>query len=459
MIKGCKNTFKLKKNSESGMTLLEVAIGMIIIGVLVVALLPFYKKYKYDSIKYDTSRSLGDVERALSRYALIHGKYPKPSQRDLKYGDAEYGKETTAVIGACVLNDPKVCRLNGFGDKDGTPGTDTVLRGDVPFAVLSLPYTSGVDGYGNRITYVISESLTNTDLTTFDDDWGVVRVKNRAGIADSAVNNFTAGDAHFALISHGRNGVGTYTSQGTLRAACSGVNWGQDIENCDLDSEYTNNFDASVVDSSGIPRDRRQGADVEGAAYYDDFVEFSNLLIEGTWLRSGDNIASGNSVNSSIVAVKVGAQNSTANPEDKVVYYNNVDGNGDGRDDPPTAKLNIVGANKSLKANAAYVNRLCPASDPGCNQETHIGDSNNFTAGIFNPAILGADASSNSGTVLSDSNGINCTTGEHLVGINGAEEVCEKIIPPSVKSLGSTLCDPTNGIYPRGVVGGVLVCE
>ncbi len=445
-------------NSESGMTLLEVAMGMIILGLFVVALLPFYKKYKYDSIKYDTSRSLGDVERALSRFALIHGRYPKPAARNLAYGDADYGKETGAAIAACVLNDPKVCRINGFGDKDGVPGTDTVLRGDVPFAVLGLPYTSSIDGYGNRITYVISESLTTTDLTTFDDSWGVIRVKNRAGVADSAINNFTAGDAHFVLISHGRNGVGTYTNAGTLRADCSGVNWGQDIENCDLDSEYTNNFDASVVDSSGIPRDRRQGTDVEGAAYYDDFVEFSNLLIEGTWLRSGDNIASGSSVNSSIVAVKIGAQNSSAAPEDEVVYYNDVDGDGDGRNDPPTAKLNIVGANRDLKANAVYLNRLCPASDPTCNQETLIGDGVNFNAGIFNPAILGTDGGGTSGVTLSNSGGIQCPAGEHLVGIAGAEEVCQKIVPPSVRSMGDDPC-PVPGEFPRGISGGVVICK
>jgi type II secretory pathway pseudopilin PulG len=445
---------------ESGMTLIEVAMGMIIIGLLVTAMLPFYKIYKYDKVRMETIGNLADANRALSQYALVNGGYPPPAPRNLGYEDAGYGVAYSGAIGACVINDPTVCRLNGVSDKDGPAGNDPVLRGDVPFATLGLPYTSSIDGFGNKLTYAVSEYLTVGSAIPFDDNNGVIRVQDESGtFTSTALRNEISNDAHYVIISAGHNSFGAYNKTGVLRSSCDTANaaFGRDRENCDLDSIYTNNF-VVYTRPDGVQDFDRVQSDVAGATYYDDYAKFSNNLIAGTWIRSGNSLASGpNFGASSRWAIKVGDQDANDNV---VSYY------GATASDAPRARLNIVGTDNSLLVSARVnVNRLCDVSTSACNQETHIGDltTTNIPANVFNPAIIGEDSGGLGGTTYSDSNGIRCGSEQAMKGIRFSEEDCEGNLTVSNPTFINSLKQGAGGCaantYAQGIdASGNLIC-
>jgi type II secretory pathway pseudopilin PulG len=445
---------------ESGMTLIEVAMGMIIIGLLVTAMLPFYKIYKYDSVRMDTLGNLADTNRALSQYALVNGGYPPPAPRTLSYEDPGYGVAFSGAIAACVINDPAVCRLNGVSDKAGPAGVDPVLRGDVPFATLGLPYTSSVDGFGNRLTYVVSEYLTVGSAVTFDDSNGVIRIQDEAGtFTPTALRNEISNDAHYVILSAGHNGFGAYTKTGILRSPCDtgDSDFGRDRENCDLDAIFTNNY-IVYTRPDGVQDFERVQSDVASAAYYDDYTKFSNNLIAGTWIRSGNSLASGpNFETNSRWAIKVGDQDANTN----VVSYH-----GGTASDAPRARLNIVGTDQSLLVSTRVnVNRLCDVSTTACNQETHIGDltTTNIPSNVFNPAIIGEDSGGNGGTTYSDSNGIQCGSEQAMKGIVFSEEDCEDNLTVSNPTFINNLKQGAGGCaantYAQGIdASGNLIC-
>jgi type II secretory pathway pseudopilin PulG len=423
MLRG-KNTARFT-TSESGMTLLEVAIGMIILGLLVTAMLPFYKLYRLDKVHMATLGNIADTKRALTQYALINDGYPRPAQRNLVYTDANYGTEFAGVINNCVINDPNVCRLNGVADKVAPAGVDPVLRGDVPFATLGLPYTSAVDGYGNRLTYSVTESLTAGAPSPFSDANGVIRIQDETGNATPDIlRKDVTTNAHFVIISHGRNGVGTFTQNGVLRAACNvGDNdLGRDRENCDLDAIYTNNF-IVFTKPDGLPAFARVRSDVPSTAYYDDYADYSEVLVQGTWLRSGASVAAGpNFTNSAALggwAIKIGDQ------KNGVVPYHGATANS-----PPFARVNVVGTDKGVSADRVNINKICDLSTAACNTETHIGDIKDAVLNpripveTFNPAILGVDGVGVDGTASADGGGITCGSEDAMTGIVSSEEDC-----------------------------------
>tara|TARA_R110002124_G_scaffold287216_1_gene471584 strand:- start:287464 stop:288861 length:1398 start_codon:yes stop_codon:yes gene_type:complete len=448
------------QGSQSGMTLLEVAMGMIILGLLVTAMLPFYKIYRYDKVRMDTIGNMADTSRALSQYALVNGAYPPPARRDLNYEDAGYGVAFSGAIANCVINDPAVCRLTGTSDKAGPAGNDPVLRGDIPFATLGLPYTSSLDGFGNRLTYTISEYLTVGSVVPFDDSNGVIRMQDEAGnFTPTALRNEISDDAHYAIISAGRNGFGAFTKNGVLRRSCDTGNsdFGRDRENCDLDAIFTNNF-VVYTRPDGVQDFDRVQSEKASATYYDDYAKFSNNLIAGTWIRSGNSVASGpNFGSNSRWAIKVGDQDANDNV---VSYY------GATSSDSPRARLNIVGANQSLQVETRVnVNRLCDISTTACNQETHIGDitSTNIPANVFNPAVIGEDSGGLGGTGYSDGNGIKCGTEQAMKGIVFSEEDCEGNLTVSNPSFINSLKQGVGGCaantYAQGIdASGNLIC-
>ena len=407
-------------NSESGMTLIEVAMGMIILGLLAAALLPFYRLYKFDKIHMTTLNNIGDVSRALTQYALVNDGYPLPADRDLTYGDANYGYSAVGPFSTCTLDDDEACRLTGTSDKAGPAGNDPVLKGDIPFATLGLPYTSAIDGFGNRLTYAVSEYLTIGSPVTFDDENGVIRIQDETGnFTSDTLRREVSDDAHFVIISHGRNGMGAFTRTGVLRSACdtADTSLGRDRENCDLDAIFTNNF-IVYTRKDGVADFTRTESAVAGAAYYDDYVKFSENLIQGTWLRSSDSIIGGPifAPNSSR-AIKVGAQTGG-----NVPYY------GASTSAYPHARFNVVGANNDLVATQVNVNRLCDLGTSTCNQETHITDitATPIPSNVFNPAIIGIDGGGNDGTTYANGGGINCGIGSESImrGIKESEEFC-----------------------------------
>lgn len=259
--------------SEKGFSLLEVAFALMLVGILLVPIIKSYDYYIQNRANTVTSSATKMVTTALMKYVAKHGHYPFPATRNIPQGTAGFGVPAVkpgAGWPACTATSTAVCRTNTNGSTTVTAANRFVLIGDVPLTALGIPYRATLDGYGNKLTYIVTETMTPGGA--YSETGGAVEVINSANAAFYAG---TTQRAHYAVISHGKDARGAYSLGGTLIAPCATVATSTDFENCNGDARVRNNFNAAV----GRP-DRFSG---NTAQRFDDAVEVSNVSSSGIW--------------------------------------------------------------------------------------------------------------------------------------------------------------------------------
>lgn len=125
-----------------GFTLLEMAVVLIIMGLLLGSGLSLISVQADQQHLKETQKILDDAKEALIGYALVNGRLPCPA------APATTGVESPAGGGAC----------NNFNN------------GFLPAITLGLPGTDSsgylTDGWGNRIRYAVTSANTNAVTTT-----------------------------------------------------------------------------------------------------------------------------------------------------------------------------------------------------------------------------------------------------------------------------------------------------
>lgn len=256
-----------KQVSQSGFTLVEMAIVIIIVGLLIAMFAPVYNTYRANIALQITKDNLAEVEYRIQAFRKKYGRYPLPASYTAKrgdpdavdlvmQGDPEYGYESdwngdgdplyaqpfelpsnnftnnpdwdnpndpnvgTTIYASNTCNEGICIRLGNRQTLDLNPVdfvVDTVPRvrvGAVPFRALDLEEDQSLDGYGRRLTYAVVERLARA--TTYDETGGAIGITDSTGVSliadidDPAVESV----AHFVLFSHGPNGYGAYTRDG-----------------------------------------------------------------------------------------------------------------------------------------------------------------------------------------------------------------------------------------------------
>jgi prepilin-type N-terminal cleavage/methylation domain-containing protein len=125
------------KCRQQGFTLVEMAIVLLIVGLLLGGLLPILSSQVDQRHVSETSKQLDEIKEALIGYAVINGRLPCPAYST--------GAESPAT-GTGICDHP----YNGF----------------VPAATLGLSGTDSsgfaVDSWGNRIRYAVTLWSSNT---------------------------------------------------------------------------------------------------------------------------------------------------------------------------------------------------------------------------------------------------------------------------------------------------------
>ena len=179
----------LKYRRLSGFSLIEIAIVLIILGIILGLTVPLVTASQKISQQKTTLSHQQQITSSLAAYVLTHNKLPS----------------------AAALSDGQATPSNQSG----------VSLGYVPFVTLGLPEAVARDGFGRWFTYVVDGSLTRTDNRMNEDFCGVQRplihIKSPQTSQDLA---FINGDpVAFVLISHGIEGNGALTDSGTRLAA------------------------------------------------------------------------------------------------------------------------------------------------------------------------------------------------------------------------------------------------
>lgn len=223
----------MKKNI-SGFTLLEMAIVLMIVGLLLGGLMPTLSAQMESRRINETRISMGEIQDALMGFAISNGRLPCPADPTIATGQTGSGVER---VPPCINSNS---------------------AGVLPWATLGLDET---DAWGNRYTYRVSSDFADAvgsatygctpspapTLATFAIcSSGTLDVQSAASGGTSIAINTPA-----VIISHGKNAAGAYTPQGMQLSASGG---GDEQENSDgsADNNYvshtpTPNFDDLVV--------------------------------------------------------------------------------------------------------------------------------------------------------------------------------------------------------------------
>lgn len=178
---------------ERGFTLVEMAIVLVIVGLLLGGLLmPLSTQVEQRRIG-ETQKTLDEIREALIGYAAnqIPPHLPCPDK--------------TGGGGVGTAND---------GQEDFNPaGTCVTQEGNIPWATLGV---SDVDGWGNRIHYRVDATFSNrSPLVTFSlTSAGTLRACQTAACATIVANTLPA-----IILSHGRNGYGAINTSGNANPA------------------------------------------------------------------------------------------------------------------------------------------------------------------------------------------------------------------------------------------------
>ncbi len=228
---------------KNGFTLVEIAVVILILGLLTAMIMrvmePVLQSYQMDI----TDRHMEKVKDALENYVLDNDAYPCPAEMNLAKSDSGYGEATD-----CASPPPPGVEETLTG-RDG----EAVRIGAIPVKTLNIPFKYIADGWGNKFTFAVSVPLTN-DMS-FDNDSGAIFIED----ADNNSVTSIPGNAHYVILSHGPNGAGAFTKfgQSSSNECLVGEVEG---ENCDNDAVF-------------ISSSRRSGLQL-----YDDVIHYQSFV-------------------------------------------------------------------------------------------------------------------------------------------------------------------------------------
>lgn len=138
-----------------GFSLVEIAVVLVIVGLLLVGLLlPLGAQIEQRKIT-ETNRQLEDAREALIGFAIVNGRLPCPARSN------SAGAEVRNAAGECKNTSGTVVE-----DHYGGMLSDGTVGGLIPAVTIGLqPVDSAgfaLDAWGNRIRYAIAMTITGT---------------------------------------------------------------------------------------------------------------------------------------------------------------------------------------------------------------------------------------------------------------------------------------------------------
>lgn len=217
-------TFVRRKTRVAGFTIIELVVGIAVIGLLLGAIMtPLATQFRVRTLK-EAERNLNDVKQALIGYAMTNRRLPCPDTDTNPDG----------------LENP----IGG--------GTCSAAEGALPWNTLGVDAS---DVWGRLYTYRVSPEFTHQTSpgslpagSQLDlDDTGNITVVDRASDKSEIVlAGSTTGFAVAVVVSFGANGYGGQDTDGNALAVPTGAD---EIENSDGDAKFVRRRYSAGADS------------------------------------------------------------------------------------------------------------------------------------------------------------------------------------------------------------------
>lgn len=206
---------------QQGFTLFELLVVTLILGVLVASFSGALVSYLQKSKQSENSIKIDEIETALITYFNAYGKLPCPALADAKPDTANFGRQLSADC-TSVPASPALILTTNTGKN--------IRIGSLPTRDLNLPDEYMLDSYSKRFIYAVTETSASAGQFNIND--GAI------GIVDSNGNSVItpANSAHYAIVSTGADGFGSYNLEGNRLNACVGST--AQLENCNDDGIF-----------------------------------------------------------------------------------------------------------------------------------------------------------------------------------------------------------------------------
>lgn len=191
---GTNSSMTLRGKLARGFTLIEMAIVLVVIGLVfsggLLAVAPVLESSKGN----ETLAKLDRIEQALTLYVIRYGCLPCPADPGIATGTANAGWAHGATA---------PLYYNGSCNTACDAALVTAGQGVVPWVTLGLSEEEAKDGFGYRIDYAVAAALvvTNGMVRTPPSTYPSGNLVVQMTVANSGTQTTTA--AAYVLISHG----------------------------------------------------------------------------------------------------------------------------------------------------------------------------------------------------------------------------------------------------------------
>ncbi|MDH5722460.1 MAG: prepilin-type N-terminal cleavage/methylation domain-containing protein, partial [Alphaproteobacteria bacterium] len=362
-----KKSRHIQRRCDDGYSLIELAIALVIIGLVIVPAITLYRVQVVQERIDRTEAAVNRTTNAIGGFRSVFGRYPCPAPLDAPRGDVRYGLEdcTLGTFGSCVGG---TCTT-----ASNRIGIGEILIGALPFKTLNMQEFEAYDAYGSRLVYGVTYRLTN--VGTFDMGAGGITILDKNGDQMTDIED----SAHFTVISYGEDPVGAYSRMGEESSDCAGT--GLEIQNCDMDETFV-------------------FGEIEDG--FDHYMDFFSSVTTSEWQISETDAGDIHVRNAANIAIGASLV-----------------------DDPDTASDDLL-----LSESAAVRSTSADEGRIRARQNFLSGnlceyDATNPSVDCFSPSLIGGQLQDVSGVYQTSAIGVGMSCGnEFLVGIQNGQPVC-----------------------------------